>query len=45
MKSVNVFRFWQRWGLIPRLMLAVWTAIVAAGGVQTTLLVAEGARV
>jgi PAS domain S-box-containing protein len=43
MKSMRVFLFWQRWGLIPRLMLAVGTAIIAAGGVQTALLVAEGA--
>ena len=43
MKSMRVFLFWQRWGLIPRLMLAVGSAIIAAGGVQTALLVAEGA--
>ena len=42
MKNVRVFRFWKNWGLIPRLMLAVGVAIVAAGGVQTALLVAEG---
>ena len=39
---MRVFRFWRNWGLIPRLMLAVGVAIVAAGGVQTALLVAEG---
>jgi len=36
-------RFWKDWGLVPRLMLAVGVAIVVAGGVQTALLVAEGA--
>src|SRR5918996_2121078 len=36
-------RFWKDWGLVSRLMLAVGTAIVAGGGVQTYLLVAEGA--
>ena len=35
--------FWQQLGLISRLMLAVGVAIVAGGGVQTALLVAEGA--
>src|SRR5260221_7254976 len=43
MTTKGVFRFWNNWGLIPRLMLAVRGAIVAAGGVQTALLVAEGA--
>ena len=43
MKNMRVFRFWQDWGLISRLMLAVGVAIIAAGGVQTVLLVAEGA--
>src|SRR6266404_4740667 len=43
MRSMRVFRFWKNWGLISRLMLAVGIAIVAAGGVQTALLVAEGA--
>jgi PAS domain S-box-containing protein len=37
------FRFWKRWGLISRLMFAVGVAIIAGGGVQTALLVAEGA--
>src|SRR5687767_1906171 len=37
------FRFWTDWGLVSRLMLAVGTAIVAGGGVQTYLLMAEGA--
>jgi PAS domain S-box-containing protein len=36
-------RFWKDWGLVSRLMLAVGTAIVVGGGVQTYLLVAEGA--
>ncbi len=43
MKKMRVFRFWKDWGLISRLMLAVGIAIVAGGGVQTVLLVAEGA--
>jgi len=43
MKNVRMVQFWKNWGLIPRLMLAVGIAIVAAGGVQTALLVAEGA--
>src|SRR3954471_18929458 len=43
MNSVRMVQFWKNWGLIPRLMLAVGIAIVAAGGVQTALLVAEGA--
>src|SRR6266850_4037816 len=36
-------RFWKDWGLVSRLMVAVGTAIVLGGGVQTALLVAEGA--
>jgi PAS domain S-box-containing protein len=43
MKKSREFRFWKNWGLISRLMLAVGIAIVAGGGVQTALLVAEGA--
>jgi two-component system, sensor histidine kinase and response regulator len=43
MKSIRVLGFWQNLGLISRLMLAVGVAIVAGGGVQTALLVAEGA--
>src|SRR6267142_107886 len=42
MKNIRVFRFWKNWGLISRLMLAVGIAIVAGGGVQTALLLAEG---
>src|SRR5438067_2306521 len=41
MKNIRVFRFWKNWGLISRLMLAVGIAIVAGGGVQTALLLAE----
>src|SRR4051812_33554273 len=41
-KNMRVLRFWTNWGLIPRLMLAVGVAIVAGGGVQTALLLAEG---
>src|SRR5215510_13874482 len=43
MENIRVFHFWRNWGLISRLMLAVGIAIIAAGGVQTALLVAEGA--
>jgi two-component system, sensor histidine kinase and response regulator len=43
MRDPRVFRFWKNWGLISRLMLAVGVAIVAGGGVQTYLLMAEGA--
>jgi len=43
MKNMRVFRIWKSLGLISRLMLAVGVAIVAGGGVQTALLVAEGA--
>jgi PAS domain S-box-containing protein len=34
---------WRQWGLVPRLMLAVGFAIFGGGGLQTVLLVAEGA--
>jgi two-component system, sensor histidine kinase and response regulator len=43
MKNVRIFRFWKNWGLVSRLMLAVGIAIITGGGVQTVLLVAEGA--
>src|SRR5215510_6513131 len=43
MASNRIVRIWEDWGLIPRLMFAVGSAIIAAGGVQTALLVAEGA--
>ena len=43
MKSPSALRFWSEWGLISRLMLAVGVAIISAGGVQTALLLAEGA--
>src|SRR6266581_2121312 len=43
MKNTRVFRFLKNLGLISRLMIAVGVAIVAGGGVQTVLLVAEGA--
>ena len=39
----RVLGLWKQLGLISRLMLAVGVAIVAGGGVQTALLVAEGA--
>src|SRR3954468_9589304 len=40
---MRVLGFWKNLGLISRLMLAVGVAIVAGGGVQTALLLAEGA--
>ena len=40
---MRVLGFWKNLGLISRLMLAVGVAIVAGGGVQTALLVDEGA--
>jgi two-component system sensor histidine kinase/response regulator len=43
MKNIRVFRIWKNWGLISRLMFAVGVAIIAGGGVQTALLLAEGA--
>ncbi len=41
--TMRGFRFWKNWGLVSRLMLAVGIAIITGGGVQTALLVAEGA--
>ena len=41
--NMRGIRFWKDWGLISRLMIAVGIAIVVGGGVQTVLLVAEGA--
>jgi PAS domain S-box-containing protein len=43
MTNTRGIRFWKDWGLVSRLMLAVGAAIIAGGGVQTYLLVAEGA--
>jgi two-component system sensor histidine kinase/response regulator len=43
MSQMRGIRFWKDWGLVSRLMLAVGIAIVTGGGVQTALLVAEGA--
>jgi two-component system sensor histidine kinase/response regulator len=43
MSDLRGMRFWKDWGLISRLMLAVGIAIISGGGVQTALLVAEGA--
>ena len=43
MYILRAFRFWAHLGLISRLMLAVGIAIIAGGGVQTALLLAEGA--
>src|SRR5918996_6079861 len=41
--NIRSLRFWRNWGLVSRLMLAVGIAIITGGGVQTALLVAEGA--
>jgi two-component system, sensor histidine kinase and response regulator len=43
MNNKRAIRFWKDWGLVSRLMLAVGAAIITGGGVQTALLVAEGA--
>src|SRR5882672_1213546 len=43
MSNTRGNRFWKDWGLVSRLMLAVGIAIITGGGVQTALLVAEGA--
>jgi len=43
MNTMRGIRFWRNWGLVSRLMLAVGTAIITGGGVQTYLLMAEGA--
>src|SRR5712672_2873014 len=43
MSIMRAIRFWEQWGLVSRLMLAVGVAIIVGGGVQTALLVAEGA--
>ena len=43
MNNMRRIRFWKDWGLVSRLMLAVGIAIITGGGVQTALLVAEGA--
>src|SRR5687767_13256363 len=43
MKSTRWYQFWRGWGLVSRLMFVVGIAIVAGGGVQTFLLLAEGA--
>ena len=40
---MRLLKFWEGWGLISRLMLAVGIAIVAGGSVQTFLFIAEGA--
>ena len=42
-KKMHWFQFWAKWGLVSRLMLAVGLAIVTGGGVQTYLLLVEGA--
>ena len=40
---MRLFKFWEGWGLVSRLMLAVGIAIVAGGSIQTFLFIAEGA--
>jgi len=43
MKIINVLRFWSNWGIVQRLMAAVGFAILVGGGIQTYLLLVEGA--
>ncbi len=40
---MRLFKFWEGWGLVSRLMLAVGVAIVVGGSIQTFLFIAEGA--
>ena len=42
MKILGLLRFWSTWGIVARLMAAVGFAIVVGGGIQTSLLLAEG---
>ena len=37
------YAFWAEWGLVARLMVAVGTAVVVGGVMQSALLVIEGA--
>ena len=43
MKLLRILHFWSRWGIVPRLMAAVGIAILLGGGIQTYLLLVEGA--
>ena len=42
MKVFGYLRFWSSWGIVARLMAAVGFAIIVGGGIQTSLLLAEG---
>jgi len=42
MKFLDLLRFWSSWGIVARLMTAVGFAIIVGGGIQTSLLLAEG---
>ena len=42
MKVLSVLCFWSGWGIVARLMAAVGFAIIFGGGIQTSLLLAEG---
>jgi len=43
MKILRLIQFWSAWGIVPRLMAAVGIAILLGGGIQTYLLLVEGA--
>jgi PAS domain-containing protein len=43
MKILRLLHFWSGWGIVPRLMAAVGIAILLGGGIQTYLLLVEGA--
>jgi PAS domain S-box-containing protein len=43
-KAKPWYAFWADWGLVARLMMAVGTAVVVGGLMQSTLLVIEGAK-
>ena len=40
---MRLLKFWESWGIVSRLMLAVGIAIVAGGSIQTFLFIADGA--
>lgn len=42
--AVPWYAFWSEWGLVARLMMAVGTAVVVGGLMQSALLVVEGAK-
>ena len=40
---MRLLKFWESWGIVSRLILAVGIAIVAGGSIQTFLFIADGA--